>query len=211
MDGSYELVELLDIDINFETMIPHFKIRLQHGIERTVTKEHLSPKDAEYLFQLHISANQVREHAELLDTNTLQAILHPQVFPPCYERFMLAHDRLGHLLFVDMFTLAENGRLLKKYLQLKGRQFFCPSCDFAKAKRRNWRDCGAPGSLRSATQVNPGDCTSINQVISAYLGLVSRIYGYHSRDRIHCGTIFYDNISTLSFTHLQYSTEIVQV
>ena len=94
---------------------------------------------------------------------------------------------------------------------MKGKKYVYPSCVFAKAKRRNWRGRGDPESLRSATQVNPGDCTSINQVISAYLGLVSRIYGYHSRDRIHCGTIFYDNISTLSFTHLQYSTEIVQV
>ena len=50
MDGSCELVELLDIDINFVTMVPYFKIRLKHGIERTGTKEHLSPKYAEDLF-----------------------------------------------------------------------------------------------------------------------------------------------------------------
>jgi len=73
MDGSCELVELLDIDINFETMVPYFKIRLQHGVERTVTREHLSPKDTEDLFQLPISAAQVREHAAFLDTDTLQA------------------------------------------------------------------------------------------------------------------------------------------
>ena len=82
MDGSCELVELLDIDINFEIMFIYLKIRLQYGIERIVTKEYLSPKDAEDLFQLPISATQVLEHAELLDTDTLQAILHPQVFPP---------------------------------------------------------------------------------------------------------------------------------
>ena len=81
-----------------------------------MTKEHLSPKDAEDLFQLPISVTQVREHAELLDTGKLQAIFHPQVFHPWYEGFMLAHDRLGYLPFVDMFKLAENGRLLKKYL-----------------------------------------------------------------------------------------------
>ena len=69
MDGSCELVELLDIDINLETMIPYFKIRF--GIERTVTKEHLSPKDANDLFQLPVSATQVREHTEFLDTDTM--------------------------------------------------------------------------------------------------------------------------------------------
>ena len=72
----------MDIDIDFETMVPYFKIRLQHGVERKVTREHLSPKDAEDLFQLPITVAQVREHAAFLDTDTLQAILHPQSFPP---------------------------------------------------------------------------------------------------------------------------------
>ena len=59
MNGSCELVELLDINIKLETMIPYFNIRMQHGIERTVTKEHLSPKAADDLFQLPVSATQV--------------------------------------------------------------------------------------------------------------------------------------------------------
>ena len=119
---------------------------------------------------------------------------------------MLTHDRLVNLPFVDMFKLAENGRLSKKYLQLKGKKIVCPSYVFAKAKRRNWRGRRAPGSLRSETQINPGDCASIEQVISAYPVLVPRIDGRHSRDRIDCGTVFFDNVSTLSFTHLQCST-----
>ena len=35
--------------------------------------------------------------------------------------------------------------------------------------------------------------------------LVPRIDGHHSRDRIHYGTVFFDNVSTLSLTHLQCS------
>ena len=42
-DCSCETVELLDIDINFETMVPYFKIRLQNGLETKVTKEYISP------------------------------------------------------------------------------------------------------------------------------------------------------------------------
>ena len=59
MDGSCETIDLLEIDMNFETMVPYFKIRLQHGVERTMTKDHLSPQDAEDLFQLPITAAQV--------------------------------------------------------------------------------------------------------------------------------------------------------
>ena len=63
MDGSCETVELLDVYINFEKMVFYFKIRLQHGIERTVTRENQSPHDSEDLFQLPITVDQVREHA----------------------------------------------------------------------------------------------------------------------------------------------------
>ena len=89
---------------------------------------------------------------------------------------------------------------------MKGKKYVYPSCVFAKAKRRNWRGRGDPDSLRSATQVNPGDCISIDQVISVHPSLVPRIDGHHSRDRIHHGTVFFDNVSTLSLTHLQCST-----
>ena len=38
IDGSYVFVERIDIDINFETMVPYFKTRLKNIFERTVTK-----------------------------------------------------------------------------------------------------------------------------------------------------------------------------
>ena len=43
-------------------------------------------------------------------------------------------------------------------------------------------------------------------MISAHPGLVPSMDGGHTRDRIHCGTVFFDKVSTLSFTHLQCST-----
>ena len=119
---------------------------------------------------------------------------------------MLSHDRLGHLPFVDMFKLAESGRLPEKYLELKGKMIICPSYLFVKAKRRAWRSCGDYGSIRKLTQVNAGDGTSIDQVISAHAGLVPRLDGRHTCSRIHCGTVFMDHVYTKSFTHLQCST-----
>ena len=119
---------------------------------------------------------------------------------------MLSHDRLGHLSCVEMFKLAESGRLPKRYLELKEKTIVCPSCVIIKAKRRAWRSCGDHGSIRKITQVNPGDGISIDQVISAHAGLVPRLDGRHTRSRIHCGTVFMDHISANSFRHLQYST-----
>ena len=38
-----------------------------------------------------------------LDTDILQAILNHQSYPPWYLEFMLIHDKLGHLPFVEIF------------------------------------------------------------------------------------------------------------
>ena len=116
IDGSCETVELLDIDINFETMVPYFKIRLHHGFKTIVTREHLSPQNIEASFQLPIAASQVREHAAFLGTDTLQAILYDQSYPSWYLEFMLNHNRLGYLPFVEMFKLVNRRRLPKKYV-----------------------------------------------------------------------------------------------
>ena len=89
---------------------------------------------------------------------------------------------------------------------MKGKILFCPSCIFAKAKRRAWCGRGAHDSIRKPTQVNLGNGTYIDQVFSAHAGLVSQMDGRHTRSRIHCGTVFFDQVSSLSFTHLQYST-----
>ena len=70
IDGSCVFFELITFDINFETMVPYFKIRLKKYFARTVTKEHLSPTDADNLFQLPITVAQVREYVHHLDKYT---------------------------------------------------------------------------------------------------------------------------------------------
>mmetsp|Transcript_17455 Transcript_17455/g.16919 ORF Transcript_17455/g.16919 Transcript_17455/m.16919 type:complete len:109 (-) Transcript_17455:200-526(-) len=42
--------------------------------------------------------------------------------------------------------------------------------------------------------------------MSSQKGLVRRIDVWHTRDRITCGTVFFDNMSCFSYTHLQCST-----
>ena len=89
---------------------------------------------------------------------------------------------------------------------MKGKTIVCPSCVFAKAKRRDWRSRGNCGSITKLIQVNPGDRTSIDQIIYVHAVLVPRLDGRHTRSQIHYGTVFMDHVSTNSFTHLQYST-----
>lgn len=54
--------------------------------------------------------------------------------------------------------------------------------------------------------MNPGNDTSIDQILSAPTGFVPRLDDRHARSRIHCGTLYINHVSTISFTHLQCST-----
>ena len=47
-------------------------------------------------------------------------------------------------------------------------------------------------------------------MISAHPGIVPRMDGRHTRDRTHCGTVFFDNVSTLSFIYLQCSIDGIE-
>ena len=59
--------------------------------------------------------------------------------------------------------------------------------------RRAWRTKGKPGKItNNATE--PGDLVSVDQLMSSHPGIVPRIYGCHTRDRITCATCSYDNI-----------------
>ena len=53
----------------------------------------------------------------------------------------------------------------------------------------------------------PGENTSIDHVISAQPGLVPRLDGRHTKDRINAGCVFIDHASKLSYTHLQTSVD----
>ena len=121
---------------------------------------------------------------------------------------MLSHVILGHLPFVEMFKLAKSKSLPKKYLELKGKTLVCPSYFLSKLNRRAWHGRGDHGFIKKLTQVNPGDGTSIDQIISAHAGVVPRLDGRYTRSRIHCHTVFMNYVSTNSFTHLQCSTDI---
>ena len=108
-----------------------------------------------------------------------------------------------------MFHLVEHGLAPAKFKRLKDTKFICPSCLFGKAHKRKWRNSAAHGSLRSDDDV-PGSRTSIDHVISAQPGLVPRIDGRHSKERVVAGCVFVDHASRLSYTHLQTSVDNAQ-
>ena len=133
--------------------------------------------------------------------------VHPRALSPLDEEFMQAHHRLQHLSYVDMFALLENGHLPKKFLRLRRKPPPCPSCIFGKMKKRKWKNTkSSDSSIQKPSHNKPGKCVSVDQLISSEPGLVPRISGRHTRERITAGTCFIDHKSGYGYTHLCRST-----
>ena len=179
---------------------------LPDGSELEVTHEFLRDLHDTDVGTIPVTTDQVLDHLPQLYHEELEALVNPVATDPLVQEFMAWHERVGHLPFSFMFNLAERGIAPTRFLQLKGRKMICPSCLFGKAKRRKWRQSKARGSIRSKDDT-PGSTTSIDHVISAQPGLVPRLDGRHTKERINAGCVFVDHYSKLSYTHLQTSAD----
>ena len=104
---------------------------------------------------------------------------------------MDTHDRLQHMPPSEMFNLSIHDHLPKRFLKLKDKAPPCLSCILGKLQRRKWRTKGAHDkSIRKLHHNKPGKCTSVDQIVSAQPGLVPRMSGRHTRDRITSATCF---------------------
>jgi hypothetical protein len=82
----------------------------------------------------------------------------------------------------------------------------CPSCLFAKAKRRPWRNRAQAGKI-GKTATKPGDMFSVDQLVSKPPGLLAAQSTGTLTNRWHTvATIFVDHASGLDFVHPQEST-----
>ena len=83
-----------------------------------------------------------------------------------------------------MIKLVENGYIEKRFTKLKNRQPICMSCVFGMSHLRPWRSKKTPGTILKSSKTEPGDCVSIDQIVSAQLGLKLQISGYLTDMRI---------------------------
>lgn len=74
-------------------------------------------------------------------------------------------------------------------------------------KRKPWRTKAQPSQIVQETQNAPGLKVSVDQMISKQPGLIPRMEGSHTRDRIHTETVYIDHFSKYSYSHLQCSTD----
>lgn len=123
--------------------------------------------------------------------------------------FLKWHHRLGHLSPVKMKIMARMGMLPKSLITCPVP--LCTACLFGKATRRPWRTRAMPSKSdgpRSVTR--PGHCVSIDQLVSTTPGLIAQAKGACTTKRYRVATVFVDQYSRLSYTHIQKGATAVE-
>lgn len=209
--GVHQVVDIMNVNLNEATSTYKYDVALRDGSIMEVTKEFLSPMDEHDFALLPIELQDVQAHINHLDPETVEALLNPALKSEEVLEFIAWHVRAGHLPFSVMANLCDAGQLPKRFKKIAlDKKVVCPSCVFGKCKRKPWRTKGPHGTIRRDTETEPGDRTSIDHLISAQPGLVPRLDGRHTRERINSATVFIDHVSGLSYSHLQTSADNVQ-
>ena len=206
-DGHSDDVVIEDIKFTDDSLCIKYLVRLTDGRLIVSTKEFLSDiKDDDY-FHIPQNLQEYQAKANDLEPEDLFKVMHPITLTPLEQEFMDSHHSLQHAPFVEMFRMAEYGHLPKRFLKLKKKPPMCASCIFSAMKRRAWkRKSERSTTVRKLEHNRPGKGTSVDQLVSAQPGLVPRISGRHTRQRISAATCFLDHYSDFSYTHLCTST-----
>jgi hypothetical protein len=73
---------------------------------------------------------------------------------------------MNHLPLPEMITLAEEGKLNRKFTKLKHQLPICISCLFGTAHCKPWPFKGSHGSIQKETDDAPGKCMSMDHLVS---------------------------------------------
>ena len=108
------------------------------------------------------------------------------------------HYRLGHLPFSKLKLLAQLGEIPKRLAKVTPPK--CAGCIFAAMTKVPWK--GKEDQRHIFTATKPGECVSVDQMISTQVGFIAQLKGKLTRNRYKAATIFVDHFSRLRFVHL---------
>ena len=198
-----------NITYNGDMKIPTYHIKFKDNREVRSPAEMLKSTDKTDMATIPINPKDFVENSKMLTVEELKNLNHPLPLSKLEKEWIRMHDKYGHLSFAEMDKLVINNVLPKKFAKLKGKTFVCPSCAFGKMKKRVWRSKGSANSkqIRKPAQNYPGAKVSTDQIVVAQPGLVPRLSGRHTHERICGATCFIDHHSGYSFSSLQTSLD----
>ena len=122
------------------------------------------------------------------------------------QEYLTIHNSLGHIHPDRMQLMVQQGTLPAKFK--KCRLPFCASCAFGKATRKPWRSHSASNKDESLRPQRPGECISVDQLISPTPGLIAQMSGKLTTQRYTCATIYVDQYSGYSYVWIQRTTSV---
>jgi hypothetical protein len=123
-------------------------------------------------------------------------------------KLMRWHYHLGHLLFSKLKQLALNGEIPKKLAKVKPPK--CTGCLFGAMTKIPWQGKEAKASHEVFIATKPGECVSVNQMMSTEVGFYVQMKGKLTKKRYRCATVFVDHYSRLRFVHLQIDDSSIE-
>jgi hypothetical protein len=112
------------------------------------------------------------------------------------------HHRTGHVSMVKLQEMARQGMIPKRLATCSVP--ICTACAYGKATKTPWRTKGKQN--RTQTVTSPGQCVSIDQLVSPTPGYIAQLRGIPTRKRYQAATVFVDQYSGIGFVHVQKST-----
>ena len=110
-----------------------------------------------------------------------------------------SHKNLGHVSFKRIRELSRKGDIPKKYLSCS--TLACAACLYSKATRRKWKTKtnNRDLNLEQPQTLEPGECISVDMVMSPTPGFIVKMTGKLITGRYTCATI-YDDMASNSDT-----------
>ena len=185
----------------------NYDVKFRDDRKITAHEDNILSNDETDVSLLPNEAKEFISTARCLTAEEIRMIKEPPVLSNIEKEWKSIHDQYGHLPFASMDKLVTNNILPSKFKTLKGKRFMCPSCMFGKMRKRSWRSKGTSGlkTIRKENENFAGARVSVDQLVVAQPGLVPRISGKHTNQRICGATGFYDNHTGYSYSSLQTS------
>ena len=121
------------------------------------------------------------------------------------------HYKFGHIPFKRLQEMAKQGTIPKR--MTKCPVPVCAACLYGKAHKRP-TSSKKKKKVREGAIINaPGDCVSVDIMVSATPGLIAQMSGFLTRERYKYVCVFVDHFSDFSYVHLlrtQTAEEVLQ-
>ena len=115
-------------------------------------------------------------------------------------RLLTIHERLGHISFSILKLMAKCGLIPRDLANVDPPK--CPGCAYSKAIRKPTRYKGHRNKKPIRPATAPGQCVSVDQLISPTSGFVPTHRGKPTLQRYKGATIFVDHFSDFTYVHL---------